>query len=103
MQPDTLDIGHPSNAAELTRRGLELYDTRLKPILEPGSNGQFVAIHVGSGDYYLGKTASAASRELRAHHPVNGQRVLRKVGSEPEYAVAARLFAPGAEAFHDMA
>ena len=30
------------------QRGLAIYDTKLKPLLEPQNNNQFVAIHVGS-------------------------------------------------------
>ncbi|MGO8671189.1 MAG: hypothetical protein ACLQVD_07495 [Capsulimonadaceae bacterium] len=87
----TMDLGHPDNIAELTRRGLAIYDANLKLILEPEHNGEYVALHVGTGNYYIGKTASAASRELFDHHPPDGKMVLRKIGMEPEYGLIARL------------
>jgi hypothetical protein len=36
---------------ELTQRGVDIYEEHLKTLLEPDANGQFVAIHVESGDH----------------------------------------------------
>ena len=32
--------------SDLSQRGLAIYDEKLRPILEPGQNNRYVAIHV---------------------------------------------------------
>ena len=78
---------------ELAKRGLQLYEEKLKPILEPQYNSQFVAIHVPTSDYFIGRTSGDAMRGILRQHPVDGQVVIRKVGPEPEYGLAARVLA----------
>lgn len=92
LEQNIADLGKPENIDALTKKGAEIYDTRLKTLLEPDHNGEFVAIHIGSGDYYVARTASAASRMLLESHPPDGLMVLQKIGNEPEYALASRLF-----------
>ena len=81
------------NLSELSRHGLAFYDEKLKPLLEPDQNGQFVAIHVPSGDHAVGPTSAHATRQLLKAHPPDGQLVIRKIGPEPEYGLAARYLA----------
>ena len=73
---------------EISERGQALYD-KLKPVLEPERDRQYVAIHVDSGDYSVAKTSAAATRELHRRH-LPGRAYTRKIGSEPEYGLAAR-------------
>lgn len=47
---------------------MQIYESRLKPTLEPKYNGMFVAIDVESGDYALGAGAVEASDKLRQTH-----------------------------------
>ncbi len=61
MQTNELD--------EVTRRGLAIYDARLRAILEPEHNGKVVAIHVDSGDYAVARNSPLARRALRARRP----------------------------------
>lgn len=74
---------------EVTERGTAVYD-QLRSSLEPALDGQFVAIHTQSGDYALGRSTAAAMRAIRKLHD-HGPLFLRKIGSEPEYGLAARL------------
>ena len=82
---------HESELTDLSRQGLALYGAKLKALLEPQYNEQFVAIHVDTEDYAVGRTSSAATQALLKRHPIDGRLVVRKVGPEPEYGLAARL------------
>lgn len=54
---------------ERARQGLELYERRLRALLEPQQIGQQVAIHVEDGDYEVAATGVEADTRLRARHP----------------------------------
>jgi hypothetical protein len=82
---------------ELHAKGSVIYD-RWKSALEAEHWNQFVAIHVDSGDYAVGKTAAEASRNLRALRQPDGRMFLRKIGDEPEYDLSARILAGEQEA-----
>jgi hypothetical protein len=71
---------------------LEIYDSKLKTLLEPKHDNEYVAIHVDSGDHTVARSTGDAMRAIRKIHP-EGQLLLRKIGSEPEYGLAARLLA----------
>ncbi|QDU26364.1 hypothetical protein ETAA8_14420 [Anatilimnocola aggregata] len=51
------------------QRAEELYDTRLRSILEPDHANEVVAIEPDSGDYFLGKTISEAIGAARRSYP----------------------------------
>lgn len=55
--------------AELVQAAKQLYAMRLKPELEPAHDGEFIAIEPISGEYFLGKTLSAAIQAARRTHP----------------------------------
>ena len=75
---------------EASRRGLALYETRLKAKLEPDYDNQFIAIHPDSEDYEVADSRGNALRAIRRTHPA-GRLLLMKIGSEPEYGLAARI------------
>ena len=77
--------------AELDREGNALYESTIKSIVEPQFEGQFVAIHVDSDDYAIGKSTAKATRALRKKQAINGRIYIRKIGDEPEYGLAFRL------------
>lgn len=54
---------------EFVRKAEEIYANRLRQILEPGHLDEFVAIEPQSGDYFLGKTLSEATKAARKVHP----------------------------------
>ena len=64
---------------DLSRRAHTFYTERLQSILEPAHNGEFVAIHLDSGNYTLGKTSSQARFALREREP-DGMIVTSKIG-----------------------
>lgn len=57
------------NVEEFVQRAEEIYATRLRSVLEPGHVDEFVAIEPESGDYFLGKTLSEATRAARQSYP----------------------------------
>lgn len=74
-------------AEETARRGDEIYEQKVRPLVEAGNLGRIAAIDVLSGSYALGETASAAARLLRAERPDAevwlvriGHRALHRIG-----------------------
>jgi hypothetical protein len=49
--------------------GATIYGERLKDLLELAHNGEWVAIHVDTGDYGLGKKSPRALDALRERQP----------------------------------
>ena len=72
--------------------GLELYVKKLKSVLEPEKNNQFVSIHVESEEYALGVSSGDAMRAMRKIQP-QGRLVILRIGPEPEWGLEARLLA----------
>jgi hypothetical protein len=60
---------HRYPAAEIARRGDEIYDRSIRSEVEGKYDGKAVAIDVDTGFYALGETASAASDQVYAQNP----------------------------------
>jgi hypothetical protein len=54
---------------EFVRRAEAVYSSKLQTILEPDHLDEFVVIEPESGDYFLGKTLSEATRAARDVYP----------------------------------
>ena len=54
---------------EFVRRAEQIYNTRLRAVLEPEHRDEFVAIEPESGEFFLGKTLSEAMGAARRSHP----------------------------------
>jgi len=54
---------------EIIRRGKEIYERDIRPLLEAGNEGRVVAIDVISGEYELADTATISANRLRARLP----------------------------------
>ena len=57
------------SAEETARRGDDIYERQICPLVEAGNRGKIVAIDVDTSAYALEKTALAASRSLQAQYP----------------------------------
>jgi len=55
--------------SELTELGIKFYKEKLKPLLEPEHNGEFVAIEPYSERYFLNKNHTQAILNARAEMP----------------------------------
>lgn len=73
---------------ELAKRGDRIYDEKLKAELEPKHLGEIVAIHVETGDYFLGRDPLEACDKGREKHP-GAVFFCRRVGDTPVYRVGA--------------
>ena len=76
----------------LSKRGLDLYEGTLKALLEPAYNNQYVAIHIDTEQYAVGRSSGDAMRAMRKRRP-DGRLVIMQIGAEPEWGLAARLLA----------
>ena len=54
---------------EHARLGDELYETRIRGLVERGNEGKVVAIDVTSGDHVVADTSTEATRRLLAIRP----------------------------------
>lgn len=75
---------------EVTQRGLEIYNGRLKSLLEPAQNGRVVAIHVDTGDYVVADSSPEALRAMRKIHPT-GLLFRYTIGPAEDYGLARRM------------
>ncbi len=67
----TDDVSEKSRFSELAIRGMNFYKEKLKPLLEPQHNGEFVAIEPDSQRYFIHKNGSQALLEALAAMPDN--------------------------------
>jgi hypothetical protein len=54
---------------QVAQKGEQIYQEKLKPILEPKENGKFVTIEVNSGEYFLGDSLLEALQQARQKYP----------------------------------
>jgi len=53
----------------IVQKGKELYEDKLKALLEPKHKGEYLAIEPESGNYYLGETMSEAYEKASSIYP----------------------------------
>ena len=53
----------------ISTKAMQLYETKLKALLEPAYIGKFAAIEPDSGDYFVADRMAAAMHKARAAHP----------------------------------
>ena len=54
---------------EFARMGDEIYENKVRPIVEEGNKGKIVAIDIESGDYELGRNSLTTSKRLIDKNP----------------------------------
>lgn len=54
---------------EHARRGIDVYEQRIRPQVEAAHHGKIVALDVDSGDFAIADDTLAASRQLLARQP----------------------------------
>lgn len=54
---------------QLVKKGKQLYETKLRRLLEPEHKGEYIAVEPESGDYYLGRTMSETYEKAAEEHP----------------------------------
>lgn len=53
---------------EMVDKGDEIYK-KIRDKLEPAHKGEFLAINVDTGEYWLGRTAAEADKKARENYP----------------------------------
>lgn len=81
---------------EVTRRGLAIYESRLKVILEPEHSGEVVAIHIDSGEHTVAASSPEAMRAMRWVHR-SGLLFLYTIGPAHDHSLARRMVGTGGE------
>lgn len=77
-------------AEEVSRRAHELYDREIRPNLEAGHAGKYIAVDIETGEYETAVKALDAARALKKRKP-DATLHLMRVGSEGEAKAAYRL------------
>jgi hypothetical protein len=73
---------------EVARRGDEIYEREVLPLLSPADEGKYALIDIETADYEIDRDEIAASDRLLGRHP-DAQVWMRQVGSH-----YARRFGP---------
>ena len=77
-----------SDTARRIRRANEIYEEKIKPLVEPGRVGSVVAIDVDTGEFFVGADPQEAWMKAQAKGP-RAALVCRPVGKRPLYRVGA--------------
>jgi hypothetical protein len=85
-------LTQPVVMEDVVRLGDAIYEKLESTLLNTARADQYVAIHVDTGDFATGRSTAEATRKLRLRHAADGRVFLRRIGDEPEYGIAARLF-----------
>ena len=83
-------LSHKYPLGEISRRGKEIYQKKIKHLVEPQKAGKFVVIDVESGDYEVDDQHIAASTRLRERRP-NAVTYAGRVGYQAAYSLGGRL------------
>jgi hypothetical protein len=81
--PATLSRRTPE---DLARLGSEVFERRVRPMLQPDDDGKFVALDVLTGDYEVDEDDYAAVSWLRARNP-SAEVWLGRVGQPAAYRI----------------
>jgi len=85
--------------SDITRRGLAIYESKLKAELEPEYNNQFIVIEPDTEAYAIADSSGNAMRAMHKTHPSKPV-LLMKIGPEPETELAIRIL--GSQALAKM-
>ncbi|MGH7595431.1 MAG: hypothetical protein ACREOI_03725 [bacterium] len=88
MEPQTLTY-QPIDKETLAEKGETIFRS-IEEKLKPAHLGKVVAIEVGSGDFFLGRTGSEAVGEAKRKHP-NKIFYLARVGSRAAVSFRGRM------------
>ena len=79
------------NYEEIDRRGIEIYETKLRKLLSTSENiGKLLSIDVESGDYEIADDLLLSGRNLRKRHP-NALMYGVKIGYDAVLAVGGTI------------
>lgn len=84
---------------EITDKGLAIYNDELRAELERNHMGEWVVIHVDTGDYAVGRRRWDAAQILHGRHGLDGRLLARRIGppTESDFSLAERLNPTGSK------
>jgi hypothetical protein len=56
-------------AGEISRQGEQIFEERIRPLVEHGDKGKYVTIDVDTGEWEMGDDWTTQGGALRAKHP----------------------------------
>lgn len=84
-------MAHPRyTTEEIVRRGEELYEERIRPLVEAEHHGKFLVVDIETGEYEIDADEVAAFQRAIARNP-EGARYLKRIGFAYAHRVGARL------------
>jgi hypothetical protein len=85
-------MGHSRfSGEEIGRRGQEIYEQRLRDLVETDDNiGKIISIDIESGDYAIADDLITAGRRLQAKHP-DAAIYGRRIGYNAVYSLGGSL------------
>jgi hypothetical protein len=84
-QADIIDVRE-----EVARIGEQIYELRLRALLEPHHDGRIVAIHLPSQEFFLGESLLEVSDRLREKYPGAGRGEIYSRGVGQRAVIKAR-------------
>jgi hypothetical protein len=73
---------------EIAARGREIYERKIRPLVEPDHIGKFLIIDIETGDYEIDEDDFAASQRAHARRP-EGEFYRMKVGHRSSGTIGA--------------
>ena len=49
--------------------GKQIYETRIKRLVEPQEKGKYLVLHIATGDYAIGQDLATVTEDLLERHP----------------------------------
>jgi hypothetical protein len=74
---------------EFARRGTEIYEQQVRPIVEQGNHGRIVAIDIETGEYELAESPLLAANRLYERLP-DAQPWIVRIGHPAVYRIGPR-------------
>lgn len=69
MTPESINSETPLTPQQVSEKGQQIYNEKLKSELEPDNRGKFLVIEVESGEFFLGDTIIEALQKAKDKYP----------------------------------
>ncbi len=60
---------HTTDAEKRIALGKQIYETKIKPLVEPQEKGKYLVLHIATGDYAIGPDLGIVTEDLLERHP----------------------------------
>ena len=78
-----------ASTQSLAERGQQLYDQQIRAQVEDAHHGEFLVLHVETGDYEIAEDEMTAFRQAKAKHP-SAQFYFLRIGHAAAYRLGLR-------------